>query len=44
MLYNVELVLTDVLKGEAKELSKHLLKKNVLIDLAADFRLKKPKD
>ena len=44
LLYNVDLVFTALPNGEAQELSKHLLKKNVLIDLAADFRLKKPKD
>ena len=44
LLYNVDLIFTALPNGEAQELSKYLLKKNVLIDLAADFRLKKPKD
>ena len=40
-LKNVDLVFTALPNGNAQELSKHLLKKNVLIDLAADFRLQK---
>ena len=40
LLHKVDLIFTALPNGEAQELSKHLLKKNVLIDLAADFRLK----
>jgi len=41
-LKNVDLVFTALPNGEAQDISKHLLKNNVLIDLAADFRLEKP--
>ena len=41
-LKNVDLIFTALPNGEAQDISKHLLKKNVLIDLAADFRLEKP--
>ena len=37
----VDVVFTALPNGEAQEISKHLLKKNILIDLAADFRLNK---
>tara|TARA_B100001063_G_scaffold107257_1_gene100047 strand:- start:872 stop:1894 length:1023 start_codon:yes stop_codon:yes gene_type:complete len=40
-LDEVDVVFTALPNGEAQEISKHLLKKNTLIDLAADFRLKK---
>ena len=40
-LNDVDVVFTALPNGEAQTLSKFLLKKNVLIDLAADFRLKK---
>ena len=40
-LKNVDLVFTALPNGEAQDISKHLLKRNVLIDLAADFRLEK---
>ena len=40
-LKNVDLIFTSLPNGKAQEVSKHLLKKNVLIDLAADFRLQK---
>ena len=40
-LKNVDLIFTALPNGKAQEVSKHLLKKNVLIDLAADFRLQK---
>ena len=40
-LKNVDLVFTALPNGEAQDISKHLLKNNVLIDLAADFRLEK---
>ena len=38
-LKNVDLIFTALPNGEAQRLSKNLLKKNKLIDLAADFRL-----
>ena len=38
-LANVDIVFTALPNGEAQILSKHLLPKNRLIDLAADFRL-----
>ena len=40
-LEDVDLIFTALPNGEAQMISKHLLKKNTLIDLAADFRLKK---
>ena len=40
-LKNVDLIFTALPNGKAQEVSKYLLKKNVLIDLAADFRLQK---
>ena len=40
-LRNVDLVFTALPNGEAQIISKSLLKKNTLIDLAADFRLEK---
>jgi len=40
-LKNIDLIFTSLPNGKAQEISKHLLKKNVLIDLAADFRLQK---
>ena len=40
-LKDVDVVFTALPNGEAQEISKYLLKKNTLIDLAADFRLKK---
>ena len=40
-LNEVDLIFTALPNGEAQEISKHLLKKNTLIDLAADFRLNK---
>ena len=42
-LKNVDIVFTALPNGEAQILSKHLLPKNRLIDLAADFRLNDPK-
>jgi len=39
-LKNVDLIFTALPNGEAQDISKNLLKHNVLIDLAADFRLK----
>ena len=41
-LKNVDLIFTALPNGEAQSLSKYLLPKNRLIDLAADFRLKDP--
>ncbi len=40
-LNKVDIIFTALPNGEAQEISKHLLKKNTLIDLAADFRLDK---
>ena len=40
-LKNVDLIFTALPNGEAQEISNYLLKKNTLIDLAADFRLDK---
>ena len=40
-LENVDIIFTALPNGEAQKISKNLLKKNTLIDLAADFRLKK---
>jgi N-acetyl-gamma-glutamyl-phosphate reductase len=40
-LKNVDLIFTALPNGEAQDISNHLLKHNVLIDLAADFRLNK---
>ena len=40
----VDIIFTALPNGEAQLISKHLLKKNTLIDLAADFRLKKGSD
>ncbi len=43
-LSNVDVVFTALPNGESQKISKLLLKKNVLIDLSADFRLKKTSD
>ena len=40
-LKNVDLIFTALPNGESQDISKHLLKNNILIDLAADFRLQK---
>ena len=40
-LNEVDVIFTALPNGEAQKLSKYILKKNTLIDLAADFRLKK---
>ncbi len=40
-LKDIDVIFTALPNGEAQEISKNLLKKNTLIDLAADFRLKK---
>jgi len=43
-LSNVDVVFTALPNGESQKISKFLLKKNILIDLSADFRLKKASD
>ena len=43
-LRNIDVVFTALPNGEAQQISNHLLKNNVLIDLAADFRLKNSLD
>ncbi len=43
-LSNVDVVFTALPNGESQKISKILLKKNILIDLSADFRLKKTSD
>ena len=40
-LDNVDVVFTALPNGEAQEISKYLSNKNTLIDMSADFRLKK---
>ena len=44
LLNNVDLIFTALPNGEAQKISKKLLSKNILIDLAADFRLRKSSD
>ncbi len=44
LLKNVDIIFTALPNGEAQEISKNLLKSNILIDLAADFRLSKASD
>jgi N-acetyl-gamma-glutamyl-phosphate reductase len=44
LLHDVDVIFTALPNGEAQEISKNLLKNNILIDLAADFRLKKASD
>ena len=44
LLKEVDIIFTALPNGEAQEISKYLLKKNTLIDLAADFRLEKSSD
>jgi N-acetyl-gamma-glutamyl-phosphate reductase len=44
LLKNVDLIFTALPNGEAQDISNDLLKHNVLIDLAADFRLDKASD
>ena len=43
-LKEVDLIFTALPNGGAQDISNHLLEHNVLIDLAADFRLKKASD
>ena len=40
LLKDIDVVFTALPNGEAQKISNHLLKKNILIDLSADFRLK----
>ena len=44
LLNNVDVIFTALPNTETQILSKQLLKKNILIDLAADFRIKNPKN
>jgi len=44
LLTNIDIVFTALPNGEAQDISNDLLKHNVLIDLAADFRLNKSSD
>ncbi len=44
LLNDVDIVFTALPNGGAQDISKKLLKKNILIDLAADFRLDKLSD
>ncbi len=44
LLSKVEVIFTALPNGESQKISKFLLKKNTLIDLSADFRLKKASD
>ena len=44
LLNDINIIFTALPNGEAQKISKNLLKKNVLIDLAADFRLEKKSD
>ena len=44
LLSKVDIIFTALPNGETQDISKHLLKKNILIDLAADFRLEKASD
>ena len=41
LLQNVDVIFTALPNGESQKISNFLLKKNTLIDLSADFRLKK---
>ena len=41
LLNNVDVIFTALPNGEAQVIAKKILKKNILIDLAADFRLDK---
>jgi len=43
-LNNIDIIFTALPNGETQLLSKHLLSKNRLIDLTADFRLNDPKE
>ena len=41
LLNDVDVIFTALPNGEAQDISKHIINKNILIDLAADFRLEK---
>ena len=41
-LQDIDVIFTALPNGEAQKISKHLINKNTLIDLSADFRLKNP--
>ena len=43
-LEKVDIIFTALPNGQAQEISNNLLKRNTLIDLAADFRLHNPND
>ena len=44
LLKDIDVVFTALPNGEAQDMSKHLNENNTLIDLSADFRLKKSSD
>ena len=44
LLNDIDIIFTALPNGEAQKISKKLLKKNILIDLSADFRLEKVSD
>ncbi len=44
LLKQIDLVFTALPNGEAQKISNYLLKRNILIDLSADFRLKSARD
>ena len=44
LLKDVDVIFTALPNGEAQDISKYLSKNNILIDLAADFRLEKASD
>jgi len=44
LLNDVQVIFTALPNGEAQDISKHLSKNHILIDLAADFRLEKASD
>ena len=44
LLKDVDLIFTALPNGEAQKISNKMLKKNILIDLSADFRLRSTKD
>ncbi|MDC0853974.1 N-acetyl-gamma-glutamyl-phosphate reductase [Candidatus Pelagibacter sp.] len=44
LLNNVDVVFTALPNGQSQKISNKLLKKNILIDLSADFRLKSAKE
>ena len=44
LLKDIDVIFTALPNGEAQDISKHLTKNIILIDLAADFRLEKTSD